>query len=183
MEHKKIESIIEAMLFAKGEPVSLKAIAKTLNLTDSKTKEIIENLINQYETNKRGIKIIKVDNAYQMCTNPEYFDYIKNMYTIPQKKAISQTLLETLAIIAYKQPITKAQIEYIRGVNCDHAINSLVKYELIEEKGRLDTAGKPILFGTTQYFLKHFGFSSLENMPILADEDEIKKQIEDEINI
>ena len=118
-----------------------------------------------------------------MCTNPEYFDYIKNMYTIPQKKAISQTLLETLAIIAYKQPITKAQIEYIRGVNCDHAINSLVKYELIEEKGRLDTAGKPILFGTTQYFLKYFGFSSLENMPILADEDEIKKQIEDEINI
>ena len=90
-------------------------------------------------------------------------------------------MLETLAIIAYKQPITRAQIEYIRGVSCEHAINSLIKYELIEEKGRLDAIGKPILFGTTEYFLKYFGFSSLDNMPNIDNEEDIKKQVENEI--
>lgn len=181
MDIKSIESIIEAILFAKGEPVSLKNIAYAIEKKEEETKQIIENLIYKYEKEKKGIKIIKVDNSYQMCTNPEYFSYIKNLYSVSPKKTISQTLLETLAIIAYKQPITKAQIEYIRGVSCEHAINNLIKYELIEEKGRLDAIGKPILFGTTDYFLKHFGFSSLDNMPNIDNEEDIKKQVEDEV--
>ncbi len=179
--YKNIEAIIEAMLFAKGEAISLKTISCVLDKKQEEVKVILENLISKYENEKRGIKIIEIDNTYQMCTNPEYFSYIKNMYGAQPKKAISQTLLETLAIVAYKQPITKMQIEYIRGVNSDHAINSLIKYELIEEKGRLDTPGKPILFGTTKYFLKHFGFNSLENMPNIDNEDDIKKEVEDEI--
>ncbi len=181
MDVKNIEGIIEAILFAKGEPVSLKNIAYAIDKKEEEAKEIIKNLIDKYETEKKGIKIIKIDNSYQMCTNPEYFSYIKNLYSVPQKKTISQTLLETLAIIAYKQPITRAQIEYIRGVSCEHAINSLIKYELIEEKGRLDAIGKPILFGTTEYFLKYFGFSSLDNMPNIDNEEDIKKQVENEI--
>ncbi|WP_250277948.1 SMC-Scp complex subunit ScpB [[Clostridium] colinum] len=178
---KNIEGIIEAILFAKGEPVPLKNIAYAIENTEEQTKIIIEKLMFKYEEEKRGIKIIKIDNSYQMCTNPDYFSHIKNIYNIPQKRTISQTLLETLAIIAYKQPITRAQIEYIRGVSCEHAINSLIKYELIEEKGRLDTIGKPILFGTTNYFLKHFGFTSLENMPNIDNEEDIKKEVENEV--
>ncbi|MBS5793704.1 MAG: SMC-Scp complex subunit ScpB [Clostridiales bacterium] len=181
MDTKNTESIIEAILFAKGEPVSLKNIAYALGKKEEEANHIIENLMYKYEKEDRGLKIIKVDNSYQMCTNPNYFSYIKSLYNVPQKKTISQTLLETLAIVAYKQPITRAQIEHIRGVSCEHAINSLIKYELIEEKGRMDTIGKPILFGTTDYFLKYFGFSSLENMPNIDNEEDIKKQVEDEI--
>ena len=181
MEIKNIENIIEAILFAKGEPVSLKNIANTLEKNEQDVKDIIEKLIYKYEEEKKGIKIIKIDDSYQMCTNPDYFDYIKKLYNIIPKKALSQALLETLAIIAYKQPITKAQIEYIRGVSSEHAVNNLIKYELVEEKGRLDAPGKPILFGTTDNFLKHFGFSSLDNMPVITNEDEIKKQIENEV--
>ena len=182
MDIKNIENVIEALLFAKGEAVSLKNISYVIEKTEIETKDILKNLIDTYEREKRGIKIIKADNTYQMCTNPEYFSHIKKIYTTPEKKIISQTLLETLAIVAYKQPITKAQIEYIRGVSCEHAINNLIKYELIEEKGRLDSVGKPILFGTTSYFLKYFGYSSLDKMPNIENEDEIKKQVESEIN-
>lgn len=181
MEEKQIYGIIEAILFAKGEPVSLKDIASIIGKKEKEAQNIIEKIMKKYQEEEKGIKIIKVDNSYQMCTNPQYFPYIKNLYNTPQKKNISQTLLETLAIVAYKQPITKAQIEYIRGVSCEHAINSLIKYELIEEKGRLDVIGKPIIFGTTDYFLKYFGFTSLENMPKVENEEDIKKQVEDEI--
>nr|WP_317359162.1 SMC-Scp complex subunit ScpB [uncultured Tyzzerella sp.] len=181
MEEKRIYGIIEAILFAKGEPVSLKDISNVIGKKENETKKIIEKIIQNYEEEEKGIKIIKVDNSYQMCTNPQYFTYVKNLYNVPQKKNISQTLLETLAIVAYKQPITKSQIEYIRGVSCEHAINSLIKYELIEEKGRLDTIGKPIIFGTTDYFLKYFGFTSLDNMPKVENEEDIKKQVQDEV--
>lgn len=181
MDIKKSQGIIESILFATGELVSLKNISTTINKTEKETKEIIYNLIEKYKKNKSGLKIIEIENSFQMCTNPEYFSYIKNLYTIPQKKTLSQTVLETLAIIAYKQPITKAQIEYIRGVNSEHSVNTLIKYGLIEEKGRLDVIGKPILFGTTEEFLKYFGFSSLKEMPPLENDEIIKKSIENEI--
>lgn len=181
MDKQNVEGIIEAILFAKGEPVPLKNIAFAIEKDEKEAELILKNIINKYEEENRGIRIIQVDNSYQMCTNPDYFSYIKNLYDVPQKKTISQTLLETLAIIAYKQPITRAQIEYIRGVSCEHAINSLIKYELIEEKGRLDAIGKPIIFGTTDYFLKYFGFKSLDNMPKIENEDDIKKQVENEV--
>lgn len=181
MDIKKEYGIIEAVLFATGELVSLKNIATTINKTEEETSKIIYNLIKKYEENESGLKIIQVENSFQMCTNPEYYIYIKNLYKNQQKKTLSQTLLETLAIIAYKQPITKAQIEYIRGVNSDHCVNSLIKYGLIEEKGRLDIIGKPILFGTTEEFLKYFGFSSLKEMPPIEDDEIIKKYIEEEL--
>lgn len=165
MNIKKEYGIIEAILFATGEAVSLKDIAKIINKSEEEAYNIIKSLIKKYKENASGLKIIEIENSFQMCTNPEYFTYIKNLYKNNQKKVLSQPLLETLAIIAYKQPITKAKIEYIRGVNSDYCINSLIKYGLIEEKGRLDTIGKPILFGTTQDFLRYFGFSSLKEMP------------------
>lgn len=181
MNNDKEKAIIEAILFAKGEIVPLKNIAVAIDKKENQTKSIIDEMIKTYKEEKRGISIICVDNGYQMCTNPDYFSYIKKVYAMPQKKVLSQPLLETLAIIAYKQPITKGQIEYIRGVSCEHAVNSLIKYELIEEKGRLDAVGRPILFGTSEYFLKHFGFKSLEDMPKAIDDEDIKKQVENEL--
>lgn len=178
---KNVESIIEAILFAKGEAISLSNISYVIQKTTTETKTILDNMILKYADEKRGIQIIQVDDSYQMCTSKDYYDYVKKMYSTQKKKTISKTLLETLAIVAYKQPITKSQIENIRGVSCEHAINSLIKYELIEEKGRLDAIGRPILFGTTDYFLKYFGFSSLENMPKVESDENIKIQIEKEI--
>lgn len=167
--YSELESAIEAILFASGEPVKLKNIADAIEQDIKTTKSIIDNLKDKYCIEKRGLKIIQLDDSYQMCTNSDYFKYINKMFSAPSKKSLSVTLLETLAIIAYKQPITKAKIEEIRGVNADHAVNKLMEYSLITEKGRLDAPGKPILFGTTNEFLRYFGFNSISSLPVLED--------------
>ncbi len=161
----EIEAAVEAILFASGEPVKIKKIAEAIDEQTEKTKEIILNLNDKYKKENRGIRIIQLEDSFQMCTNPAFFGYIKKLYEAPPQKNLSSAVLETLAIIAYKQPVTKAQIEAIRGVNADHSVNILVKYNLVEEKGRLDAPGRPILFGTTDDFLRHFGFNSLSAMP------------------
>lgn len=176
-----ITSVIEAILFATGDSVPIKTIATCLELDEKTTKNIILSMIDDYSKEKRGINIIKIEDNVQMCTNLEYFPYIKKMIKTQKRKKLSQTLLETLAIIAYRQPITKAEVEAIRGVNSEHSINSLLKHGLIEEKGRLDTIGKPIIFGTTKEFLKYFGFSSLENMPKIKNYSELKIEVENEL--
>lgn len=178
---KRINEIIEAVLFAKGDAVSIKDISTIIDKKYEETENILLHLMEKYEKRKSGIKIIKVDDAFQMCTNPIYFQYIKKIYNLPQKKGLSEVILETLAIIAYKQPITKNQIEYIRGVNSDYPVNMLVKYELIEEKGRLDVIGKPIVFGTTKNFLKYFGFTSLKDLPDTKNNEDIQKIVEEEL--
>ncbi|MFI3230525.1 MAG: SMC-Scp complex subunit ScpB [bacterium] len=162
---REIESVIEAILFASGEPMHIKDIAKVTGQTENFTKKLINSLIDKYNIDKRGIKIIQIDESFQMCTNPDFFEYIKNLHETPKKKYLSQSLLETLAIVAYRQPITRNGIEDIRGVGSSSAINSLIKNNLIEEKGRLEAIGRPILFGTTNEFLTYFGFSSISDMP------------------
>lgn len=181
MNNINFKNVIEAILFATGEKISLKNISNVIQKSENETKNIILDLINDYEKNERGFKIIQIENCFQICTNPKYFSYIKHLYKTPEKKVLSQTILETLAIIAYKQPITKSQIEYIRGVNSDHSVNTLVKYGLIEEKGRLDIIGKPIIFGTTDEFLKYFGFSNLNEMPPVENDENLRKNIENEL--
>lgn len=167
MKIAEIESVIEALLFVSGEAVPLSTIAQTVELDKATTKAIIKTLAEKYEKEKRGIRIIEIENGYQMCTAAECFEFIRNMYKSPKRQGMTQALLETLAIIAYKQPITKAQIEEIRGVSADHAVNKLLEKNLICETGRLDTAGKPILFGTTNEFLRYFGFKSTSELPPL----------------
>lgn len=182
MSLNEIESVIEALLFASGEIVSTKSIASATEQSEKTITAVINNLIDKYDHEKRGIKIIQVGDGYQMCTNPEYFEYIRKLFQAPVKKTLSTTLLETLAIIAYKQPITKAQIEEIRGVSADHSVNKLVEYDLVCEKGRLDAPGRPILFGTTDEFLRFFGFSSLDNLPVSkVDDEQLRIEAEEEI--
>lgn len=159
------EAAIEAILFISGEAISLSKLSYAIEKDLKTTKIIIDKLIQQYNSENRGIQIIKINNAYQMCTNHQYFKFIQRICNYSQKPKLSQALIETLAIIAYKQPITKSQIEQIRGVNAEHAVNKLAERNLIKEVGKMDTQGKPTLFGTTDEFLKYFGFSSLSKLP------------------
>lgn len=177
----ELEAAIESILFAAGEPVSVKSIADSLKQDTGTAKALVNNLMDKYSSEKRGIKIIQIGDSFQMCTNSNYFEYIKDLYSAPRKKQITPALLETLAIIAYKQPVTKSGIEDIRGVNADHAVNTLMKYNLVEEKGRLDAPGKPILLGTTDEFLRYFGFSSLDSLPSVdTDYNTLKIEAENE---
>ena len=165
----KEEKILEAMLFASGEAAPLPVLSMAMGVSLQETSRLLENMRSTYETEQRGIVIIRVNDAYQLSANPIYYDHISRLIQTPRRRQLTQTLLETLSIIAYKQPVTKAQIEEIRGVNADHAVNKLMEYNLITETGRLDAPGKPILFGTTDDFLRHFGIENISQLPKTED--------------
>jgi len=133
----------------------------------------------------RGIKIIELDGAYQMCTKPEMYEALIRVAKQPRKQVLTDVLMETLSIIAYKQPITKSEIERIRGVKSDFAVNKLVEYELVQEVGRMDTPGRPLLFGTTEEFLRRFGVESADSLPMVNPDviEEFKQEAEEEVTL
>ncbi len=184
-EIEKTEAAIEAILFTMGNSVEIGKIATAIDHDEDTTRKIIHNMMDRYSEQHRGIKIVELDNAFQMCTNPEYYEQLIKVASQPKKQVLTDVLLETLSIIAYKQPITRIEIEKIRGVKCDHAVNKLVEYNLVMEVGRLDAPGRPILFGTSEEFLRQFGISSLEDLPIInkAKEEEFKLEAEEEAQL
>ena len=141
MRLSELEAVVESLLFIAGDAVSLASIAQTIELDQATTRAVVLSLADKYEKEKRGLRIVEIADAYQMCTAAECFEYIRNMYKSPQRQGLTQSLLETLAIIAYKQPMTRAQVEEIRGVNSDHAVTRLLEKRLICEVGRADTPG------------------------------------------
>ena len=165
---KEAEAAIEAILFAMGDSVELEKIAKA---------------IDHYRAKNRGIQIVELDGAFQLCTKSSLYEYLIRVAKQPKKITLSDVVMETLSIIAYKQPITKLEIEKIRGVKCDHAVNRLVEYDLVKELGRLDAPGRPLLFGTTEEFLRHFGLQSLEDLPIInpVQLEDFKAEAEEEV--
>lgn len=167
MEIDKMKAIIEAMLFACGRPVEIKEFMANLELSQEDVENILQNMRLEFESNNRGIEIIKIDNSYQLCTKKEYYEYIYPLLDNRAKPNLSNAAMETLSIIAYNPKITRAEIENIRGVNSDGTIYKLLEYNLIEEAGRLDLPGKPATYKTTQEFLRLFGISSLEELPEL----------------
>lgn len=179
------EAIIEAVLFSMGESVALEKLAEVLELTKEETRDIIYKMMERYEAEHRGIQIIEIEDAFQMCTRKEMYEYLIRIAKQPKRHVLTDVLLETLSIIAYKQPITKLEIEKIRGVSCDHAVNKLVEYNLVCELGRLDAPGRPLLFGTTEEFLRSFGVQSLDELPMLKPEqvEEFKQQAEEEMHL
>ena len=185
MEIKRLEASIEAILFSMGEAVELERIAQAIEHDVDTTRRMIENMMDKYEAEDRGIQIVEYNGAYQMCTKEELYDSLIRIAHIPKKQVLTDVLLETLSIIAYKQPITKVEIEAIRGVKSDHAVNKLVEYELVEEVGRMDVPGRPILFGTSEEFLRSFGIGSLDELPILNQDklDTFKQEAEEEIQL
>lgn len=178
---EKNMSIIESLLFVSGEPLKIKQIANILELEISTTKLLIEELSKLYENNNHGIKLININDEYQLVTKKENSSFIQKLLKINSRQALSQASLETLSIIAYKQPITRVDIDEIRGVKSDRAIQTLMEKKLIKESGRLDVPGRPILFSTTEEFLRYFELETLEQMPSIKElEEAILKENSDE---
>lgn len=185
MDRKKAEAVIEAVLFTMGESVEISKLAEVIGEDPKTTREIVTGMMQKLEDEGRGISIIELENAYQMCTKGELYEYLLQIAKTPKKYVMTDALLETLSIVAYKQPITRLEVEKVRGVNSDHAVNRLVEFGLVEEVGRLDAPGKPLLFGTTQEFLRSFGVRSLDELPALNEEqiDDFRHQAEEEIDL
>ena len=186
---KELLGAVEAILFAMGESVSLSKIASAIGKDETEAKRLLEELKKQYQKKERGIQLIELEDSYQLCTKPELYDYLIQVAKQPKKHVLTDVLLETLAIVAYKQPVTKIEIEKIRGVKSDHAVNKLVEYDLVCEVGRLDAPGKPLLFGTTEEFLRRFGVLSVEELPSIAPEqledfkEEAEREIKDRLDV
>ncbi|WP_025641170.1 SMC-Scp complex subunit ScpB [Schnuerera ultunensis] len=169
MEKKEVKSIIEALLFIWGEPLSLKDISDILEIEEEETKNILNEMIDQFNYNRRGLRIVRIEDSYQLSTRPEHYHWISKLSQEKNNKSLSNAALETLSIIAYRQPITRNEIEAIRGVRCDKALDTLLNKNLIEEKGRLERTGRPIIYGTTKEFLRYFGLENLNDLPSLKD--------------
>lgn len=185
VEIKRLEGVIEAVLFTMGESVELSKIAAAVGHDADTTRKLIHKLMDKYETEDRGVHIIELEDAFQMCTKKEMYEYLIRVARQPKKYVLTDVLLETLSIIAYKQPVTKLEVEKIRGVKSDHAVNKLVEYNLVCERGRLDAPGKPILFGTTEEFLRRFGVHSVDDLPSLNPEqmESFKEEAEEEVQL
>lgn len=182
MDQTKLKEGLEGTLFAMGDSVEIEKLAAALGVSEEEIVTTAEQLAAEYEQNNRGIRILKLENAYQMCTSADIYEYLVNIAKQPKKAQLTDVLLETLSIVAYKQPVTKAEIEKIRGVSCGHAISKLIDYRLVEEIGRLDAPGRPMLFGTTEDFLRSFGVTSIEQLPSInpVKIEEFKLQAEAE---
>lgn len=165
MDIREIQAILEGVLFAAGDAVELERLADIVDVDKRSLREILQKMTDSYNYERRGIHIIRMGDSYQLCTRTEYYEYISRLAEPPRKQNLSNAALEVLSIVAYKQPVTRSTIEHIRGVNCDYIVNRLIERNFIEEKGRLDAPGKPILFGTTQHFLRMFGVSDLKDLP------------------
>lgn len=185
MEIKRLEGVIEAILFTMGESVELSRIAAAIEHDEDTTRKIIHNMMDKYKKKDRGVQIIELDGSFQMCTKPDMYEYLIRIAKQPKKYVLTDVQLETLSIIAYRQPITKIEIEKIRGVKSDHAVNKLVEYNLVCEVGRLDAPGRPILFGTTEEFLRRFSVHSLDELPSLNAEqvESFKSEAEEEVQM
>lgn len=188
MNFTTIEAAIEAILFSMGEAVPTKKIAEAMEMDPDDCYGIIKNMQDKYDESERGIMIMEIDNGFQMCTKEAYYEPVKRINHKLKEFVLTDVLIETLAIVAYKQPITRAHVEDIRGVNSNHAINKLVEYNLVCEVGRMDAPGKPILFGTTKDFLRGFGLSSVQDLPEIGEEalahivEEAQKEVQLTIN-
>lgn len=163
---------LEAVIFAGGEPITLEKLTEAMQLQESFVLELIGALESKLNSDDSGIRLVRLENAYQLCTKAKYSEYVRRAFEIRRNTPLSQAALEVLAVIAYNQPVTKAFVEQVRGVDCSGVIGSLSEKGLIEEKGRLDLPGRPLLYGTTHVFLRCFGLSSLEELPPLPEKDE-----------
>ncbi len=185
MDRTRAEAVIEAILFTMGETVEISRLADVIEEDVKTTRELLQEMAERYDREDRGIALTQFDDAVQLCTKADMYEYLIKIAKAPRKMTLTDTVLETLSIIAYKQPVTRLDVERVRGVSCDHAINKLLEYDLIMELGRLDAPGRPLLFGTTEQFLRCFGVKSLEELPEMnpVQLEEFKKQAEEEVQL
>ncbi|MCM1544905.1 MAG: SMC-Scp complex subunit ScpB [Ruminococcus sp.] len=185
MTLEKIKSMLEAVLFAVAEPIELERLSSALEVDELTLEEALAKLQADYEKRKSGLCLLKLENKYQLCTATQYADEIRKVLEVRRNAPLSQAAFEVLAVIAYNQPVTKAFVEQVRGVDCSGVISSLCQKQLIEEKGRLDLPGRPLIYGTTANFLRCFCVSSLDELPSLPDKNaenaEKPKEIEENL--
>ena len=177
MERKEIEAAVEAILFASGEPVQVKRLCAALELARPAVERALQDLRDYYAYDRRGIRLVKLDTSYQLCSAPEFAGYIRKTLESRKPARLSQPALEVLAIIAYYQPVTRAYVDQVRGVDSSYTMGLLLERELIEEAGRLAVPGRPVQFRTTKNFLRSFGLSSLEELPELPNQSQEGSQM------
>ena len=185
-DEREQEAVLEAVLFTMGRSVELSQLAAAIGQSQEVAAKAMERLRKRYEENGAcGMQILHLEDSYQMCTKSKYYENLIQVAAAPKKQVLTEVMLETLSIIAYKQPVTKLEIEKIRGVKSDHAVNRLIEYNLVYEAGRLDAAGRPALFATTEEFLRRFGVGSTEDLPSMNPEqrEEIKAEVEEELQL
>ena len=182
-DEREQEAVLEAVLFTMGNSVELRQLAAALGQDEERARQAAERLKRRYEESQSGMEVVRLEDSYQMCTRSCYYENLIRVAAAPKKQVLTDVVLETLSIIAYKQPVTKMEIEKIRGVKSDHAVNKLVEYNLVYEAGRLDAPGRPALFATTEEFLRRFGVGTLQELPDLNPEQEaeIRAQVEEEL--
>lgn len=179
------EAIVEAVLFTMGNSVELRQLAIAIDQSEKVAKRVVERVKARYERENRGMQIIELDTAYQMSTRAQYYENLIRVASAPKKHILTDVVLETLSIIAYKQPVTKVEISKIRGVSSDHAVNRLVEYGLVYEAGRMDAPGRPALFATTEEFLRRFGVGNMTDLPTMnpEQEEEILQEVQEELQM
>ena len=171
IEEGTLTGRIEAILFVAGEPVRVDDLARALQVTPKALEEAIDKLRDEYDFNQRGFCLKRFGPQVQLATRALYARDVVRLLQPVQRQSLSQAAMETLAVVAYRQPVTRAEVEQVRGVKCDYSIQSLINKELIQEVGRKDTLGRPILYGTTDAFLSHFGISTLEDLPPMPERE------------
>jgi len=184
MDKTSKKAALEAILFAMGESVKLSKLAETIETDEDICEGLLDELTEEYKKDKHGIELIRLEDSYQFVTKADHYDTLIKIAKTPKRMNLSDSVIETLSIIAYKQPVTRLEVESIRGVSCDHAIDKLLEFDLIEELGRKDAPGRPILFGTTEQFLRSFGVGSLKDLPELntVQIEEFKQEAEQEVS-
>ena len=184
-ELREQENVVEAVLFTMGQSVEVRQLAAALDVSEKEAAAAAERLRERYDEEGRGMQILRLEDSYQMSTRSKFYSNLIKVAATPKKQVLTDVVMETLAIIAYKQPVTKADIERIRGVKSDHAVNRLIEYNLVYEAGRMDAPGRPALFATTEEFLRRFGVSSTVELPEMNVEqrEEIKTEVEEELNL
>lgn len=178
MEIKEYKASLEAILFASGEPVPVSRLAEVLELDEETTIRFADDLMNEINMRDGGIRMVRLDDRYQLCTRKEYAEVIRRALDMRRNTPLSQAAMEVLAIVAYNQPVTKAFVEQVRGVDCAAVMQGLMQKNLIEEKGRLELPGRPLLYGTTPVFLRCFGVSKLSELPPLPQKEEDARMVE-----
>ena len=171
----------EAVLFSGGEPLSIDRFSQVFDITPEKVVEVMEALSKRLDAKDKGVEIVRMENTYQLATKKEYAGYIKKMFDIKRRTPLSPAALEVLAVVAYNQPVTKSFIEQVRGVDCSGVVTTLVEKGLIEERGRLELPGKPLLYGTTKNFLRCFGISDLTELPPLPKNEDASEEVGEQI--
>ncbi len=183
MNKEQTIKALEAVLFASGEPMSIDRLAQVFEIKPEKVVEAAKGLSERLADQKSGLTLLRLENTYQLATNEVYADYIKKAFDIKRKTPLSSAALEVLAVVAYNQPVTKAFIEQVRGVDCSGVITTLLEKELIEERGRLELPGRPLLYGTTKNFLRCFSLSDLSELPPLPKEPTETPEIAEQLEI